>query len=101
MTTIKYDAGAAEQYEADVAAIAGRIEGILGDREAQKNYVASNYQATDNDAEYDTVEKKWLEAGDAVKRIVEKARNLMIENDVTASNAHKRASDAIMGMNRG
>lgn len=98
--TIKYDSGAAEQYEADVEAIAGRIEGILGDREQQKNFVANNYRSTDNDADYDDVEKKWLEAGEAVRDIVKRARDLMIQNDVTASDAHKRASNAIVGMRR-
>lgn len=96
--TIQYDSGAAAQYEADVLAIAGRIEGLLGDREAQKNYVASNFEATDNDADYDAVEKDWLEAGEAVKQAVDLARTLMEENDVIATDAHSRASSAIAAM---
>ncbi|HRO29939.1 MULTISPECIES: hypothetical protein [Micrococcaceae] len=98
MSTISYDSGAAASYEAEVAAITGRIEGIIGDRESQKNYVASNYQATDNDADYDMVEQKWLEAADAVRALVVQARELMEKNDDTAATAHSRASGAIAGM---
>lgn len=96
--TISYDSGATANYEAEVSAITARIEGIIGDRESQKNYVASNYQATDNDADYETVERKWLEAADAVRALVVQARELMEKNDDTAATAHSRASGAIAGM---
>ncbi|QCU77410.1 hypothetical protein E7744_03645 [Citricoccus sp. SGAir0253] len=99
MSTISYDSGAAAAYEAEVAAITARIEGIIGDREAQKNYVASNYRSTDNDTDYDTVERKWLEAADAVRALVVQARELMERNDETAAAAHARAGAAIAGMN--
>ena len=96
--TISYDSGATANYEAEVSAITARIEGIIGDRESQKNYVASNYQATDNDADYETVERKWLEAADAVRALVVQARELMEKNDDTAATAHSRAAGAIAGM---
>ncbi|MFC7401167.1 hypothetical protein [Citricoccus sp. GCM10030269] len=100
MSTIKYDAGAAATYEAEVESIAGRIETIIGDREDQKKFVESSYEATDNDADYSVVESKWLEAAEAVRDIVKLARSLMEQNDVTASTAHNAARIAIEGMRK-
>lgn len=97
-SVIKYDSGATATYEGDVRTIAGRIEGIIGDREAQRNFVAENYESTDNDADYDAIEKKWIDAADAVKAIVDRARELMEENDDTALTHHNRAGTAIRGM---
>ena len=98
MTTIKYDSAAAAAYEDDVRRIAGRIEAILGDREQQKKFVADNYQATDNDADYDAIEQIWLDAGQKVKELVDRARTLMEENDEVAAGAHQRASGHITAM---
>ena len=94
MSTIKYDSGAAATFEGEVEAIAGRIETIIGDRDDQKKFVADNFENTDNDADYDAVEAKWLEAADAVRLLVVRARELMQENDVTASTAHNKACAA-------
>ena len=98
MSTIKYDSGAAATFEGEVEAIAGRIETIIGDRDDQKKFVADNFENTDNDADYDAVEAKWLEAADAVRLLVVRARELMQENDVTASTAHNKARVAIETM---
>lgn len=98
MSTISYDSAAAAAYEDEVLRIAGRIETILGDREQQKNFVAENYQASDNDAEYDAIEQTWLDAGRTVKELVDRARTLMEENDDIASNAHTQANGHIAAM---
>lgn len=95
--TIQYDSAAAA-YEDEVLRIAGRIETILGDREQQKQFVADNYQATDNDADYDVIEQTWLEAGAKVKELVDRARTLMEENDDIAQQAHSNANSHIASM---
>jgi len=96
--TIQYDSAAAAAYEDEVLQIAGRIEAILGDREQQKRFVADNYHATDNDADYDVIEQTWLEAGAKVKELVDRARTLMQENDEVAAGAHQRANGHIAAM---
>ena len=96
--TIQYDSAAAAAYEDEVLRIASRIETILGDREQQKRFVADNYQSTDNDADYDVIEQTWLEAGQTVKELVDRARTLMEENDEIAAGAHQRANGHIAGM---
>lgn len=96
--TIQYDSAAAAAYEDEVLRIASRIETILGDREQQKRFVADNYQSTDNDADYDVIEQTWLDAGQTVKELVDRARTLMEENDDIAAGAHQRANSHIAGM---
>ncbi|UBH24937.1 hypothetical protein KW076_01680 [Micrococcus porci] len=96
--TIQYDSAAAAAYEDEVLRIASRIETILGDREQQKRFVADNYQSTDNDADYDVIEQTWLEAGQTVKELVDRARTLMEENDEIAAGAHQKAGNHIAGM---
>lgn len=96
--TIQYDAAAAANYEAEVNNIAARMEELIGDREDQKAFVQSNYEATDNDADYSVIEEKWLEAAQAAKDLITSARELMEKNDVTAADAHSRAGSAISQM---
>lgn len=98
---IKYDSGATAAYEWQVGQIADRIEGILGDRETQKAYMAENYQSTGNSDDYDGVETKWLSACEKVRDLVKEARELMEKNDITATEAAKAANTHISAMNMG
>lgn len=96
--TIQYDSAAAAAYEDEVLRIASRIETILGDRDQQKRFVADNYQSTDNDADHDAIEQTWLDAGQTVKELVDRARTLMEENDDIAQQAHSNANSHIASM---
>jgi hypothetical protein len=98
--TIQFNEAAAVAYEDEVNKIAARMEELIGDREDQKAFVESNYESTDNDADYSTVETKWLEAAEAARQLIQDARALMEKNTVTATSAHQRAGAAIgaMGM---
>lgn len=50
-------------------------------------------QSTDNDADYDVIEQTWLDAGQTVKELVDRARTLMEENDDIAAGAHQKAGN--------
>ncbi|GAA4775602.1 hypothetical protein [Citricoccus nitrophenolicus] len=95
---IKYDSGASAAYEYEVGQIADRIEGILGDREDQKNYVEQNYEATNTSEDLSAVESKWLAACEQVRDLVKEARTLMEKNDVTADEAARAAGAAVGSM---
>ncbi|MEE1621234.1 hypothetical protein ACQ3I4_05795 [Zafaria sp. Z1313] len=83
--TISFDAGAAARIEADVLRIAGRIETIIGDREQQQNFVATNWEDEQNRDGYDQKEKAWITAANNTLELVRKARQLLDENQVTAA----------------
>ena len=95
---IKYDSGARAAYEFEDGQIADRIEGILGDREDQKKYVESSWEATNSSEDYSAVETRWLQACEQVRDLVREARELMEKNDVTAEEAARAASQAVGSM---
>ncbi|HXD29226.1 MAG TPA: hypothetical protein VN621_10785 [Arthrobacter sp.] len=87
---IQFDSDHASRIEGDIIRIAGRIETIIGDRESQVKFVQDNWEDSNSSDTYNSVEKDWVDAANETLGLVHKARKLLGENTVTATDASGR-----------
>lgn len=93
--TVAFDTDHAARIEGDILRIAGRIEGIIGDREQQKQFVADNWEDSNSREGYDTKESAWLTAANDTLELVRRAKKLLNENQVTALDSSQKVSRII------
>lgn len=72
------------RIEGDIIRIAGRIETIIGDREAQTKFVKDNWEDSESGEAYSKVEQDWIDAAGDTLMLVNQARKLLGENSVIA-----------------
>jgi len=93
-----YDTGTSQQVQGDLSGIISRLEGVIGQRQADVSAAMSDFQADGVSEEYRVVEQRWSRAATEVREIIDLLRTTMGKNDETATAAQTRASNAVQGI---
>ncbi|CAN5609354.1 hypothetical protein BH23ACT6_BH23ACT6_11030 [soil metagenome] len=95
---ISFDTGISASVQADITSIIGRLESLMGTRDAQVAAAMSDFQADGVSEEYHIVEQRWRRASDEVRSIITLIRTTMQRNDETATAAQGRARVAVQNI---
>ncbi len=92
---ISFDTGISATVQSDITTLVGRLETLIATRDTQVGAAMSDFQADGVSEEYHTVEQRWRRASDEVRAIIALVRQLLSDNDETASSAQTRARTAV------
>jgi hypothetical protein len=92
---ISFDTGVSGAVQGDIASVVGRLEALMGQRDAQVSAAMSDFQADGVSEEYQQVEARWKRASGEVRAIIDLVRETLARNDETAVAAQGRARTAV------
>ena len=92
---ISFDTGVSATVQSDITTLIGRLETVIATRDTHVATAMSDFQADGVSEEYHTVEQRWRRASDEVRAIIALVRQLLANNDETASSAQVRARTAV------
>ncbi|MDG4856787.1 pore-forming ESAT-6 family protein [Streptomyces sp. T-3] len=90
-----YDIAASTEVQGSLLAIVGRLELLLGDRDAAVKAAMAEFQADGVSEEYHGKEVRWNKAANEVREIIKLVRSTMEKNDETARSTLARAKAAV------
>lgn len=92
---ISFDTSISATVQSDITTLIGRLESLIATRDAQVAAAMSDFQADGVSEDYYTVEQRWRRASDEVRAIIALVRQLLSNNDETATFAQSRARTAV------
>ncbi|MBM7796645.1 pore-forming ESAT-6 family protein [Pseudoglutamicibacter cumminsii] len=92
---ISFDTGVSGQVQGDIQGIISRLESLISERDAQVAEAMADFQMDGVDAEYQHVEKRWHNASNEVRSIINLVRQTLSNNDETAVSTQSRARNAV------
>jgi hypothetical protein len=92
---VSFDTGVSGAVQAEIAGVVGRLEALMGQRDAQVGAALSDFQADGVSEEYQHVEARWKSASGEVRGIIDLVRETLARNDETAVAAQGRARTAV------
>ncbi|MGL5930907.1 MAG: pore-forming ESAT-6 family protein [Dermatophilaceae bacterium] len=92
---ISFDTGVSGAVQADIGGVIGRLEAVMGARDAQVGAAMSDFTADGVSEEYQHVEQRWRQASSEVRAIIDLVRSTLARNDETATAAQGRARAAV------
>ncbi|MGL5853038.1 MAG: pore-forming ESAT-6 family protein [Phycicoccus sp.] len=92
---ISFDTGVSGAVQADIASMVGRLEAVMGARDAQVSAAMADFTADGVSEEYHHVEQRWRQASGEVRAIIDLVRSTLARNDETAVAAQSRARTAV------
>ncbi|MFC3996262.1 pore-forming ESAT-6 family protein [Nocardiopsis sediminis] len=93
-----YDIGASEEAQANIHAIIGQLEAIIGSRDVDVSNAMADFEATGVSDEYSAKELKWHNAANEVREIIRLVRQTLESNDGTAQQSLSRAASAVQAI---
>lgn len=87
-----FDTGASGDAQAQFNLVAGRLEALLNQRDADVKAAMADYQADGVSDEYAGKEQRWYNVGDQVRAIIVILRSSLGGNDETAGWALQQAA---------
>ncbi|WP_338672631.1 pore-forming ESAT-6 family protein [Streptomyces sp. SCSIO 30461] len=93
-----YDIAASTEVQGSLLAIVGRLELVLGDRDAAVKAAMAEFQADGVSEEYHGKEVRWNKAANEVREIIKLVRSTLEQNDETARSTLARAKAAVDGI---
>lgn len=95
---ISFDTGVSASVQSDITSVIGRLESLMGTRDAQVAAAMSDFQADGVSEEYHVVEQRWRRASDEVRSIITLVRTTLARNDESATAAQGRARVAVQNI---
>jgi uncharacterized protein (DUF1697 family) len=92
---LSYDTGASGEAQANIAAVASRLEAVINDRDQAVKAAMADFTADGVSDLYHAKEVRWNRAAHEVRTIVTLIRRTLAENDATATSAQSRARSAV------
>jgi uncharacterized protein YukE len=93
-----YDIAASQEAQANIHAIVGRLEAIIGQHDTDVSTALSDFEATGVSDEYSAKELKWHNAANEVREIIRLVRSTLESNDGTAQTTLGKASAAVQAI---
>ena len=93
-----FDIGASGDAQAQFNAIAGQLESLMDQRDADVKTAMASYQADGSSEEYQAKEQQWNTAAGDVRNIISTLRTALANNDESARSAMQRAKGAVDGI---
>ncbi|WP_405980094.1 pore-forming ESAT-6 family protein [Streptomyces sp. NBC_00158] len=90
-----YDIAASVEVQGGLDGIIGRLERVLGDREAAVKAAMMEFQADGVSDEYHGKEARWHKAANEVRDIIRLVRTTLDQNDSTAQATLQKAKTAV------
>ncbi|MGL5860356.1 MAG: pore-forming ESAT-6 family protein [Phycicoccus sp.] len=95
---ISFDTGVSGAVQSDIGSVIGRLEAVMGARDAQVNAALADFTADGVSEEYRHVEARWRQASGEVRSIIDLVRSTLARNDETATAAQSRARTAVQNI---
>jgi ribosomal protein S20 len=93
-----YDLAASGNAQDNFNAVAGRLEALITQRDADVKTAMADYQADGSSEEYATKEQRWNRVATEVRTIINTLRASLQSNDESAQTAMQRAKAAVDGI---
>jgi hypothetical protein len=93
-----YDIDASQEAQANIHAIVGRLEAIIGQHDTDVSTALSDFEATGVSDEYSAKELKWHNAANEVREIIRLVKSTLESNDGTAQTTLGKASAAVQAI---
>ncbi|MBF4580737.1 pore-forming ESAT-6 family protein [Frigoribacterium sp. VKM Ac-2530] len=93
-----YDLAASGNAQDNFNAVAGRLEALITQRDADVKTAMADYQADGSSEEYATKEQRWNRVATEVRTIINTLRTSLQSNDESAQTAMQRAKAAVDGI---
>lgn len=90
-----YSTPASQSAQENFTTIAGLLEALIAQRNADVNAAMAEYTATGVSEEYHAKELRWKAASEGVKEIINTLRGSLGSNDETAAGSQQRAQSAV------
>ncbi len=90
-----YDIAASGDAQQNFEAVAGRLEALIGQRDAEVRAAMADYQADGSSEEYAAKEQRWNTVANEVRTIIRTLRSSLQQNDETATQTLQRAKSAV------
>ena len=93
-----YDLAASGNAQDNFNAVAGRLEALITQRDADVKTAMADYQVDGSSEEYATKEQRWNRVATEVRTIINTLRTSLQSNDESAQTAMQRAKAAVDGI---
>ncbi|GHB99913.1 pore-forming ESAT-6 family protein [Streptomyces spinoverrucosus] len=90
-----YDTGASTDAQANIQAVIGRLEEVIGQRDRQVKAAMADFTADGVADEYHGKEQRWNRASQEVRNIIQLLKTTLEKNDGTAQSTLSRAKAAV------
>lgn len=92
---LSYDTGASQETQANLWAIIGRLEQLIGTHDSDVKAALSDFSADSVSDLYSSKEQKWLAAAKQTQQIIDLVKTTLTRNDSTAGQTLSAARNAV------
>jgi uncharacterized protein YukE len=93
-----FDLAASATAQENFQRVAGRLESLIDQRDADVKAAMADYQASGVSDEYHAKEQRWNQVAGEVRTIIRTLQQSLERNDVTAQDALKKAKASVDGI---
>jgi len=93
-----YDIAASGEAQSNLQSVIGRLESVIGERDAAVKSAMADFQADGVSDLYHDKEVRWNSSASEVRSIITLLRTTLVKNDGTAQNTLSMAKAAVDGI---